>query len=269
MTKKGKDATATPPRFLRSQRTFSLALACIAYIFTAMSAIADGFDSAGVKIHYSVQGQGDPVILIHGLYSSGRVNWDSPGVSAFLAKHFQVITLDCRGHGQSDKPQAEDAYGINMVEDVIRLMDHLKIQKARVAGYSMGGAIGLKLIVTHPERVNRLVLCAMGWRKPGTPLYRFWETEKTERFKRSDVPPACEKSFPALSVTEQEIKAVTIPVEIIVGESDPYREFYVEPLHQVRPDWPVHIIAGAGHINCPVKAGFKEQLQAALEKPHT
>ncbi len=231
-----------------------------------MFVIADDFDSAGVKIHYSVRGQGDPVILIHGLYSSGRVNWDSPGVSARLAEHFQVITMDCRGHGQSDKPQAEDAYGINMVEDVVRLMDHLKIQKARVAGYSMGGAIALKLIVTHPERVARLALCAMGWRKPGTPLHRFWETTEAARFKRSDVPPACENSFPELSVTEQEIKAVTIPVAIIVGDSDPYREFYVEPLHQVRPDWPVHIIAGAGHINCPAKADFKKQLLAELTK---
>jgi len=234
-----------------------------------VSVIADDFDSAGVKIHYSFRGQGEPVILIHGLYSSGRVNWDSPGVSARLAGHFEVITFDCRGHGRSDKPQAEDAYGINMVGDVIRLMDHLKIRKASVAGYSMGGAIGLKLIVTHPERVNRLVLCGMGWRKPGAPLHRFWETAQAERFKRSDVPPACEKSFPALSVTEQEIKAVTLPVEIIVGDSDPYREWYVKPLHAVRPDWPVHIIAGAGHINCPVKADFKTQLKVALEKPHT
>jgi len=234
--------------------------------FTAMSVIAHDFDSAGVKIHYSVRGHGEPVLLIHGLYSSGRVNWDSPGVSARLAERFQVITLDCRGHGHSDKPQAEDAYGINMVDDVIRLMDHLKIQKASIAGYSMGGSIGLKLIVMHPERVNRFVLCAMGWRKPGAPLYRFWESAEGERFKgaKVDVPPACEKSFPDLSVTEEEIKAITIPVEIIIGDSDPYREYYANPLHRVRPDWPVHIIAGAGHINCPVKAEFKNQLEEAL-----
>ena len=138
-------------------KTFSLALSAIALIFTAMHSVADDFDSAGVKIHYAIQGQGDPVILIHGLYSNGRMNWDAPGTTALLAKHFRVITLDCRGHGRSDKPEADDAYGTNMVEDVIRLMDHLKIKKARVGGYSMGGMISMKLRrqTQSRSRVNR------------------------------------------------------------------------------------------------------------------
>jgi pimeloyl-ACP methyl ester carboxylesterase len=228
---------------------------------------SDNFDSAGVKIHYATRGEGAPVILIHGLYSSARVNWDSPGVTAHLVRHFQVITLDCRGHGESDKPTAVDAYGLNMVEDVVRLMDHLKIPQARVAGYSMGGSIALKLAASHPPRLNRFVLCGMGWRKAGGPLYRFWETPEGKRFKRSDVPPACENSFPELSVTEAEIKAMTISTDMIVGDSDPYRKWYVEPLHQARPDWPVHIIANANHINCPIKSDFKTQLEAALLKP--
>jgi hypothetical protein len=68
-------------------------------------------------------------------------------------------------------------------------------------------------------------------------------------------------------MTEAEIKALTIPADMIVGDSDPYREWYVAPLHQVRPDWPVHIIANANHINCPIKPDFKVQLEAALLKP--
>src|SRR5215831_9348436 len=105
---------------------------------------AEEFDSAGVKIHYTVVGKGDPVILIHGLYSSAAMNWGLPGITAELAKHFRVIALDCRGHGQSGKPEAEGSYGTNMVEDVVRLMDHLHIAKAQVAGYSMGGMIAMK-----------------------------------------------------------------------------------------------------------------------------
>jgi len=97
-----------------------------------------------------------------------------------------------------------------MVEDVLRLMDHLGIQKHGVAGYSMGGSIALKLVVNHPQRVNCVVLC--GWvGAKRRALYRFWETEEGKRFKRSNVPPACENSFPELSVTEAKIKAVTIP----------------------------------------------------------
>ena len=248
---------------MTEMKSFRLALSAVALIFTAMHSVADEFNSAGVKIHYAVQGQGDPVILIHGLYSNGRMNWDVPGTTAFLAKHFQVITLDCRGHGQSDKPQADDAYGTNLVEDVVRLMDHLNIKQVRVAGYSMGGMIAMKLAVTHPDRVSCIVLGGMGWHKAGARMNSVWDKMDRTRFS---VPPACARSFPKLAVTEAEIKAVKIPVAMIVGESDPCREWYVEPLHQVRPDWPVHIIADAGHLNCPGKPEFKSQLDAALAK---
>jgi pimeloyl-ACP methyl ester carboxylesterase len=227
---------------------------------------ANDFDSAGVKIHYAVQGNGEPVILIHGLYSSGRMNWDLPGTTTMLAKHFQVITLDCRGHGRSGKPRDDNAYGTNMVEDVVRLMDHLHIQKVRVAGYSMGGMIGMKLTVTHPDRVSRLVLGGMGWHKAGARMNRIWDEVNKDRFL---VPPACAKSFPDLAITEAEIKAVKIPVTMIVGDSDPCREWYVEPLHQVRPDWPVHIVLDAGHLNCIAKPEFKQQLETALAPSQT
>lgn len=227
-----------------------------------MHSVAQDFDSAGVKIHYAVKGHGEPVILIHGLYSNGRLNWDKPGTTEMLAKEFQVIHLDCRGHGRSGKPQAEDAYGINMVEDVLRLMDHLGIQKARVAGYSMGGMISLKLAATHPERVNRVALCGMGWHKAGARMKSVWDNlDRTQFF----VPPACAKSFPELAVTESELKAIQIPFAVIVGENDPCRQWYVEPLHEIRPDWPIHIIPNAGHLDCSNKPEFKTQLQDALQ----
>src|SRR5579862_9568187 len=100
---------------------------------------ADDFDSAGVKIHYTVQGAGEPVILIHGLYASAEKNWGLPGVIADLAQHYRVIALDCRGHGASDKPTGEHDYGVKMVDDVVRLMDHLHLPTANIVGYSMGG----------------------------------------------------------------------------------------------------------------------------------
>src|SRR5438067_2145756 len=97
---------------------------------------ADEFNSAGAKIHYTVAGKGEPVILIHGLYSSAAANWQWPGTVAELAKQYQVIALDNRGHGQSDKPQAEGEYGVKMAEDIVRLMDHLHVARAHVVGYS-------------------------------------------------------------------------------------------------------------------------------------
>src|SRR5690242_19215820 len=95
-------------------------------------------DANGVKIWYSVQGKGEPVVLIHGWLSSAGINWELPGITALLAKSYQVISLDVRGHGRSDKPLDEDAYGPELVEDVVRLLDHLKIEQAHIVGYSMG-----------------------------------------------------------------------------------------------------------------------------------
>jgi pimeloyl-ACP methyl ester carboxylesterase len=229
---------------------------------TAAVSHAQDFDSAGIKIHYSATGEGDPVILIHGLASSARMNWDIPGITAKLAHNHQVITLDCRGHGRSDKPEAEGAYGTNMVEDVVRLMDHLHIAKARIVGYSMGSMIAMKLAVLHPERVSAIVLGGMGWHQANAPMNHFWES--TGNGLRLLVPPACPHGFPELAVTEAELKAVKIPVTVIVGDQDPCRHMYVEPLQKVRPDWPVHIIPDAGHLSCVIKPEFLKQLEAAL-----
>ena len=239
-----------------------LAFACAALPLTVANLPAAEFDSAGVKIHYVVEGQGDPVILIHGLYSSALMNWSAPGITAELAKHFRVVALDCRGHGQSGKPEAEGSYGTNMVEDVVRLMDHLHIAKAQVVGYSMGGMIAMKLAVTHPERVSTLVLGGMGWHKADAPMNRFWEIVNGQG--RGSVPIACIHGFPALAVNEAEIKAIKLPVTIVVGDRDPTRRMYVEPLRAVRPDFPEHVIAGAGHLNCVAKPEFKIEVAAAL-----
>jgi pimeloyl-ACP methyl ester carboxylesterase len=225
---------------------------------------ADEFMSKDVKIHYEVKGKGEPVILIHGLASSASMNWELPGIIAELSRHYQVIAFDNRGHGRSDKPQAEGQYGVEMVEDVVRLMDHLHLSKANVVGYSLGGMITLKLLVLHPDRVSSAVLGGMGWLKAGSQVQHFWEAMQGRGV--SKVPPACLHGIASLAVTEAEVKAVRAPVMILVGERDICRRLYVDPLAKARPDWPVHVIKDAGHINCVGKRDFAAQLAAALSK---
>jgi pimeloyl-ACP methyl ester carboxylesterase len=112
--------------------------------------------SDGVKIHYLEAGDpkavGAPVILIHGYTGTARGNWFLNGIADALAARHRVVAIDCRGHGRSDKPHDPNKYGPRMAEDVIELMDHLKIDKAHVHGYSMGGAITAQLLAKHPER---------------------------------------------------------------------------------------------------------------------
>src|SRR5438132_5614676 len=91
------------------------------------------FLSNGVKMHYVTAGTGEPVVLIHGWSSSAQM-W-RPLIDD-LSKDHRVIALDCRGHGESDKPHDPSKYGMEMANDVVRLLDRLKIKKAHIAGYS-------------------------------------------------------------------------------------------------------------------------------------
>ena len=106
--------------------------------------------SDGVKIHFMVKGKGTPVVLIHGYTGSAEGNWFSNGIADALAAHHMVIAIDCRNHGLSDKPQP---LGPGKAEDVIELMDYLKIQKAHLHGYSMGGGIVGRLMAMIPDRI--------------------------------------------------------------------------------------------------------------------
>src|SRR5258708_9738491 len=106
--------------------------------------------SDGVKIHYLLAGKkGSWVVLIHGYTGNAQGNWFDNGIAQALAKTHRVVALDNRNHGKSDKPTLN---GTGKAEDTIELMDHLKIDKAHIGGYSMGGAITGQLLATHPER---------------------------------------------------------------------------------------------------------------------
>ena len=101
------------------------------------------FNSDGVEIAYEVEGGGKPVLLIHGFASSAQVNWRSTSwTKGLIAAGYQPISFDNRGHGASGKLYDPTAYSAPIMgEEGRRLLDHLKIEKAHVIGYSMGARI--------------------------------------------------------------------------------------------------------------------------------
>jgi pimeloyl-ACP methyl ester carboxylesterase len=224
------------------------------------------FDANGVKIWYFVEGRGEPVVLIHGWLSSARINWVLPGTSPLLAKDYQVIALDMRGHGLSDKPTKEEAYGPELVEDIVRFLDHLKIEKAHIVGYSMGGIVAANFIAKHPDRVLSGTLGGMGWLKPGSAAqWGFEQIGKNDPNAKTAT--LCGRSLARLALTENELKAIRVPVTVLVGEKDDLiKKLYVEPLEKVRKDWPVVEIKGANHITCILKHHFQNEIAAWLGK---
>ena len=113
-------------------------------------------NNKGVKIHYVVEGQGSPIIMLHGAPGSHR-EWDTYIDS--LKDKFKLIAVDFRGNGESDKPHESEAYLTkNFTSDIIAILDDLKIEKAHCWGYSFGGFIAFCLSRDYPERFHGFII---------------------------------------------------------------------------------------------------------------
>ncbi len=120
----------------------------------------------GVEIAFLDEGQGEPIVLVHGFASNKEVNWVAPGwVSTLTRAGRRVIALDNRGHGQSSKLYDPAAYHSSiMAEDVRGLIEHLGFERADVMGYSMGARNTAFLALAHPDRTRSAVLGGLGMR---------------------------------------------------------------------------------------------------------
>jgi pimeloyl-ACP methyl ester carboxylesterase len=124
------------------------------------------FTHDDVEIAYLDQGEGEPIVLVHGFASNKEVNWVAPGwVTTLTRAGRRVLALDNRGHGQSTKLYQPSAYhSATMAGDIRALLDHLALARADVMGYSMGARNTAFLALYHPDRVRSAVLGGLGIR---------------------------------------------------------------------------------------------------------
>ena len=112
----------------------------------------------GVRLYYEVMGRGDPILLIHGFFSSLE-DWKEFGYVERLQQDYQLILLDVRGRGGSDKPHNPEAYSLKLlVDDIVLVLDELKLKKTHFLGYSMGGWIGFGMAKYAPDRLHSLMI---------------------------------------------------------------------------------------------------------------
>lgn len=129
-----------------------------------MKLMASGYaDANGIKIYHEIYGQGEPLVLIHGGLTtiSEMQGWVEP-----LAKTRRVIAVEMQGHGRTpdtDRPMSFATMG----DDVVALLDHLRIPKADVVGHSFGGASAIRAAIQHPDRVRRLVVISSPYARSG------------------------------------------------------------------------------------------------------
>jgi pimeloyl-ACP methyl ester carboxylesterase len=259
------------------------------------------FDSNGVKIRYVVEGKGEPVLLIHGFIINLDANWKMPGIIKGLSKDYQVIALDNRGHGKSEKPHDPKKYGMEMAEDAVRLLDHLQIKKAHIVGYSMGAVITAKLLASHPDRFLTATLGGHAGLREGADI-SFYDklADSLEQGKGLGLmiarltppgqpPPtddqikainamllaandpkalaAVARGFKELAVSWDKLEANQVPTLALIGEQDPLKAG-VDELKGKMSNLTITVIKGADHRSAFGKPEFIETLQKFLAEHH-
>lgn len=111
----------------------------------------------GVKIFYTTIGEGEPLVLVHGVAHTWQ-SWQDLGYVDALKDRYRLILLDCRGHGESDTPPDPDAYAMpRHVTDILAVLEALAIERCHYWGYSLGATAGFAFAAQHPERLNSLI----------------------------------------------------------------------------------------------------------------
>ncbi|HLX16210.1 MAG TPA: alpha/beta hydrolase [Bradyrhizobium sp.] len=200
------------------------------------------FHNGAVEISYLDEGEGDPILLVHGFASTKNVNWVYPSWVSELKKNGRrVVAFDNRGHGDSGKLYDKDAYEIAvMASDITALMDHLDIARADVMGYSLGSRMTAVLARSRPERLRSAILGGIGiglieGGGPGENVARALEADSLDEVTdpvgrtfrafadqtRSDrlALAACLRGS-RRPMTKEEAAEITVPVLIAVGTAD-------------------------------------------------
>lgn len=256
------------------------------------------FSVGGVQLHYTDEGAGEPVVLLHGFAVNADLNWRLPGLTDSLAERFRVISLDLRGHGLSAKPHDPASYGMAMANDVVALLDHLDINRAHLVGYSLGGIIALKLATTNPGRFVTVSPLGSGWedpddsqflaamdgiadalesgrgvpplsaslggeRKPPSALHTLWVKVVTEYLNDGKALAAMVREVNSLTLEEEALRAISLPVCSIVGDQDSMKLGVDRMVGKVR-DHTVVYVEGADHLQATSSPVLAESLQAFL-----
>ena len=245
------------------------------------------FTTSGLSLAYEVTGEGPPVLLIHGFASSGKVNWVDVGwVETLVDAGYQAITLDNRGHGESDKPHDPDRYNpSDMARDAVALLDHLGIEKAAVMGYSMGARIAAFMAFADEDRVACAIFGGMGMNllnglsdgndiiagllAPSLeglthPTARQFRIFADHTGSDRQALAACMETSRA-PMARADVRRINVPVLVAVGETDTMAG-PPEPLAALLPQGEAYVIPKRDHMRATGDRAFKAAGLAFLSR---
>lgn len=205
----------------------------------------------GLRMYYEVHGSGEPVVLLQGAFMTITNNWD--GWIGELSRTRQLIAVELQGHGRTaDIPR--DITNENLADDVVALLDELKIPRADLIGYSMGGSVAMQCAIRHPDKVRKVVVISSVFRREGMVKEAIDAVPKltADDFKGSpieaeykklsptpdDFPNFVERIIATASkghdIGAEQLQATTAPMFFIHGDADGVRLEHVAEMFRLK-----------------------------------
>ena len=205
----------------------------------------------GLKMYYEIHGSGDPVVLLHGAFMAITDDW-LVWIKE-LAKTRKVIAVDMQGHGRTADIKRDITYE-NLSDDVAGLLDYLKIERADIVGYSLGGGVAILTAIRHPEKVRKVVSISApirrdGWVKEANDFWPNFSLEmmkgtpaETEREKLNPVPGSFPDLFAHIKAAAMRqydfgadnLKAAKAPMFFIHGDADGVRLDHIAEMYRLK-----------------------------------
>ena len=224
-----------------------------------------------IQLHYIEQGQGKPLILLHG--NGENCNYFEHQIPCF-AREYRVIAMDTRGHGQS--PRGEKPFTIvQFAEDLHDFIDQNTIGKAILLGFSDGGNIALTFALKYPERVEKLIIDGANLFPSGVrPLYQ-WPIEigyriaklfakKSEKAKQNAEMLGLMVNEPHIEPSE--LARLTMPVLVVAGTKDMIKESHTRLIYKSLPNAKLEFIEGDHFVANKNSALFNKVVEDFLRK---
>ncbi len=203
----------------------------------------------GIKMYYEIHGSGTPLVLLHGGGSTITTTFGK--ILPVLAKNHQVIAVELQAHGHSSDREAPVTFKQD-ADDVAELLKQLKVKAADILGFSNGGQTAMEMAMRHPERVRRLILASVFYKRDGTDP-GFWEGMKHAKF--SDMPQPYKDIFLDITHdsaalmnmftkdaqrmqtfkdwTTQELSSIKAPTLVVIGDKDLTRPEHAVEMHRL------------------------------------
>lgn len=205
----------------------------------------------GLKMYYEIHGSGEPLVLLHGAFMAISGDWND--WIRELSKTRKVIAVEMQGHGRTADIDRDISYE-NLSDDVAGLLDYLKIPKADIMGYSLGGGVAIQCAIRHPDKVRKVVSISAPIRRDGwvQGANDFWKTFSWEMFKGTPAEAAYKKLSPTpdkfpefvnhikelalrpYDFGADRLKATKAPIFFIHGDADGVRLEHIAEMYRLK-----------------------------------